>query len=237
MARRLILVATFIAALFSAPAQAEHPASFSEAKRLAEQIYKGHEVTFYCGCAYTYQGKKLIPDSSSCGYIPRIPVTKKGKPNARAIRIEWEHVMPAWVFGHQRQCWQKGGRDACKNDTVFARMESDLHNLTPAIGELNGDRSNFKFSMIPGEPRAYGKCDFEVNFKSATAEPPENVRGDIARIYFYMRDQYQIRLSAQQTELMDFWSKADPVDSWEIERNRRIQMIQGNGNPYVGTTE
>ena len=160
-------------------------------------------------------------------------MTQKGRPNARAQRVEWEHIVPAWVFGHQRQCWQDGGRKACKKDPVFEKMEADLHNLTPAVGELNGDRSNFKMTMIFGEARAYGACDFEVDFQAKHAEPPESVRGDIARIYFYMRDQYGIQLSLQQTGLMETWAKIDAVDDWEVERDKRIEAVQGNGNPHV----
>ena len=233
MSHRLVFFGLLAWLSLPLAAHAERPASFSKAKRLAAQIYKGHEVTIYCGCKYAYQGKKLVPEPSSCGYEPRIAVTKKGKPNARAVRIEWEHVMPAWVFGHQLQCWQQGGRKACKKDPVFAKMEADLHNLVPAIGELNGDRSNFKFTMIPGEARAYGKCDFEIDFKSKTAEPPETARGDIARIYLYMRDQYKITLSDQQTRLLETWAKSDPVDAWERQRNERVRTIQGNANPHV----
>ena len=151
----------------------------------------------------------------------------------RAGRIEWEHIMPAYHFGHQRQCWQQGGRKACKKDPIFRKMEADLHNLVPAIGEVNGDRSNFKFGMIEGEPRRYGACDMEIDFKAKRAEPPENKRGDIARIYFYMRDQYQLRLSKQQTRLLEVWNKSDPVDQWEKRRNQLIEKIQGNSNPYV----
>jgi endonuclease I len=40
----------------------------------------------------------------------------------RAARIEWEHIVPAWQIGHQRQCWQEGGRKNCtRNDEVFKR--------------------------------------------------------------------------------------------------------------------
>ncbi|WP_417790313.1 endonuclease [Terasakiella pusilla] len=214
-------------------AHAEHPTSFSKAKKLAAEHYKGDEKTFYCGCTYHYEGKKLVPDADSCGYEPRVPITKKGNPNSRATRIEWEHVMPAWVFGHQRQCWQEGGRKACKKDAEFNKMEADLHNLVPAVGELNGDRSNYKFGMIPGEPRAYGACDFEVDFKGKVAEPMEAVRGDIARVYFYMRDQYGLKLSKQQTLLLEVWAKADPVSDEERARNERIAKIQGNANPWI----
>ncbi len=216
-----------LALLIPMAAHAEPPASFSQAKRMAVEIYRGNEQTFYCGCKYTYVGKKLVPDPASCGYDPRIPVTKSGKPNARATRIEWEHVVPAYWFGHQRQCWQEGGRKACKKDPEFAKMEADLMNLVPAIGELNGDRSNYRFGMIEGEARVYGKCDFEVDFKGRRAEPMPSIRGDIARIYFYMRDRYGLKLSKQQTQLMNAWAKADPVSPDEAARVERIKAVQG----------
>lgn len=235
MRRICTFLTVYLSALFciATVSEAKPFKSFSKAKRAAVGIYSGSERTFYCDCSYKIVAKKSEVDSSECGYKPRIPITKKGKINRRAKRIEWEHVMPAWAFGHQRLCWQQGGRKACKSDEEFSRMEADLHNLVPAIGELNGDRSNFKMGLISGEPRAYGKCDFEVDFKSRTAEPPEDVRGDIARIYLYMRDQYDIDLNIQQTLLFEAWNKMDPVSSWEIERDKRIQSIQGNSNPHV----
>jgi len=108
-----------------------------------------------------------------------------------------------------------------------------MHNLRPAIGELNGDRSNYRFSMIEGEPRLYGHCDFEVSFKSKKAEPPEEKRGDIARTYFYMADRYGLNLSSQQQQLFNAWSNSDPVDTWEHERNSMIERIQGNSNHFI----
>lgn len=201
--------------------------NFSAAKKDAIKVYKGQETSFYCGCDYKYQGKKLVPDWESCGYQPR-------KNAERGSRIEWEHVVPAWHFGHQLQCWQNGGRKNCAdNDPKFAAMEADLMNLVPAVGELNGDRSNFKFGMIAGEPRAYGQCDFEVDFKGKTAEPAENVRGDIARIYFYMRDTYGLQISRQQNQLLEAWSRQDPEDDWERERKRRIEKLQGVRAPQT----
>ena len=112
-------------------------------------------------------------------------------------------------------------------------MEGDLHNLVPAIGELNADRSNYRFGMIEGEKRRYGQCDFEVEFKAKKAEPPEAVRGDIARTYFYMADRYGLKLSKYQRKLLGVWGRSDPVDNWERERNQAIDEIQGNGNSYI----
>ncbi len=207
---------------------AKHPTSFSQAKRLAVEIYNDHPVSYYCGCDIRWQGKKGIPDLDSCGYQVR-------KQQTRANRIEWEHVVPAWQFGHQRQCWQNGGRKNCtKNDAQFKKMEADLHNLTPTIGEVNGDRSNFNFLQWNGvDGVSYGQCEMQVNFKQRKAMPPERARGSIARIYLYMAEQYGFTLSSSQQQLMAAWDKTYPVDEWECERDRRIQSTQGNANPFV----
>ena len=102
-----------------------------------------------------------------------------------------------------------------------------MRNLVPAVGELNGDRSNYRFGMIPGEPRAYGACDFEVDFKARVVEPRPEVRGDIARIYFYMAERYGLRISSRQKRLFEAWDKQDLVDAWEAERVRRIEIAVG----------
>jgi deoxyribonuclease-1 len=204
--------------------------SFTQAKKLASQVYRGHHETFYCGCSY--DSKKRV-DVSTCGYTPR----KNAK---RGSRIEWEHVVPAHAFGHTRQCWRepictnkKGkaykGRKCCeKVDPVFRAMVSDLNNLVPAVGELNGDRSNFTFTMLEGEPRKYGACDFEVDFKARKAEPSPEVRGDIARTYFYMHDTYGLPIGKKQRRLFEAWDKQDPVGEWEKERMRRIKLLYGS---------
>jgi deoxyribonuclease-1 len=209
--------------------------TFSKAKKELVKTYQKipDAKTFYCGCDIHWQGKKGIPDSRSCGYTPRKPVTRSGKLNERAQRIEWEHVVPAHWFGHQRLCWQQGGRKACKKDPEFVRMEGDLHNLQPAIGELNGDRSNYRFAALEGEPTQYGACQFKVDFNGRKAEPRSEVRGDIARTYFYMADRYNLRISKSQQKLFYAWATQDPVDDWEIQRNRLIKQIQGNGNPWI----
>ena len=115
-------------------------------------------------------------------------------------------------------------------------MESDLHNLVPAIGEVNGDRSNFRFSQWNGNEGAfYGQCPAKVDFKERTFEPPEQSRGAIARIYLYMNEKYDFRLASAQKQLMDAWNKTYPVTFWECERDRRIENKQGNPNPFVKT--
>lgn len=212
------------------------PGSFYTAKKLLyETVHKGHRKTFYCGCTFS---KNRKVDIDGCGVTAR-------KNEKRSRQLEAEHVFPASHFGQHRQCWREkmctdnngkayGGRRCCQRiDPSFEIAHNDLHNLQPSVGEVNGDRSNFRFGIVSGEPRSYGSCDFEVDFKADRAEPPANVHGDIARTYFYMRDMYSINLSDQQTKLFEAWNKIDPVDDWERERNSRIKKIQGIGNKYI----
>lgn len=205
--------------------------SFEQSKRLLQKdIYYDHLITFYANCNYVVeeiQGKQTLkPRWDSCGFTPR-------KQPARAARIEWEHVMPAYTFGKDMPCWKAGGRKNCGNVPEFNKREADMHNLVPAIGEINGDRSNFRFAIIEGEERIYGSVDFEVDFKNKVAEPSPIQRGDIARIYFYMSERYNVTLTPAEKKLFEEWSKADPVNEWEKTKNRRVYAIQGNYNRFV----
>ena len=215
--------------LVSRPTEVGHR-TFSKAKNVLPRVYAGNEKDFYCGCPYT--GKTM--DLATCGYVPR-------KQPARAAKLEWEHVVPAWAIGHQRQCWQarvdgkQGGRRHCtKTDSVFQQAEGDLVNLVPSVGEVNGDRSNYGFSVWTQAPsRMYGQCETEVDFKRRAIQPRVAVRGEIARIQFYMADTYALRLSRQDKQLFCAWARQHPVSDWERVRERRIKALQGRGNTYV----
>lgn len=111
-------------------------------------------------------------------------------------------------------------------------MEADLQNLRPALGELNGDRSDRPYGELEAEDREYGDCDFEV--RGSLAEPNEGIRGDAARTYLYFERVWNMRLTSDERALYDDWSTHDPPDAWGIERDRRIAQVQGVGNPFVG---
>ncbi|WP_299797710.1 endonuclease [uncultured Shewanella sp.] len=213
----------------SSIASPSHPSSFSQAKRLAKEIYINNlpATSFYCGCDIKISGKKWQTDFSRCGYQVR-------KQQKRAARIEWEHIVPAWELGHQRLCWQQGGRKNCgKRDKTFRTMESDLHNLVPAIGEVNGDRSNYRFSQWNGKADQYGQCAMVIDFKSRKAAPPVHTRGKIARTYLYMQKTYDLKIAKSQLKLFKAWDKTYPVDTIECKRDNAIAITQGNHNPFV----
>lgn len=224
MPKRLALL---LLCCITLPTLAEPPRTFAEAKKIAWSLYAQQSVEFYCGCRYN--GNRV--DLKSCGYQPR-------KNPQRAARIEWEHVVPAWVIGHQRRCWQQGGRkQVARSDETFRRTEADLFNLVPSIGEINGDRSNLSFAWLPQPPTQYGACPMVVDFKAGKAMPRPKVRGMIARNYFYMSQRYGLRLSKQERRLFEAWSRHYPVESWERQRNQRIACVMGWGNPFVGPVD
>ena len=211
--------------------------SFNKSKKtLLKKVYYDHHLTFYCGCPFD-EKKKLEPCDH---YTPK-------KINTRSQRIEWEHVVPAAHFGQSFKEWREG-KEACvdskgksfkgrkcaeKTNIAYRYMQSDMYNLYPAIGEINGLRSNYRFDMVAGENREFGPCDFEI--EGRVAEPPEPVRGDIARTYQYMDIAYPGHgiIGKSSKKLFKAWSAQDPVDEWECERCKRIEALQGNENSIV----
>ncbi len=209
--------------------------TFSTAKkRLYKKIYYDHRESIYCGCSYS---EKRKVNHRSCGYKARGDAK-------RAKRIEAEHIVPASWIGKGRSCWTdtnckvKGkklkGRECCiATDAVFRTAHNDLQNLAPAVGDANAARSDRLYGIVSGEPRDFGKCDFEVDFDTDLAEPSPKVQGDVARVTLYMAQTYGVNLSPQQRKMFDAWNREDPPSEWEKERNRRIAEIQGKGNPFV----
>lgn len=221
--------------LAAVPAQASAPETFADAKRLLrEQVYADQNLaatpgSLYCGCQWDWTGTSGgRMRLNSCGY--RIRALQ-----VRAQRLEWEHIVPASWLGRQRQCWQQGGRQNCTdNDPFFSLMEADLHNLAPVIGEVNADRSNYRFGMAGADAKGiYGACQSRTDFKARIFEPRPEVRGFVARVMFYMHDRYNLSLSKNQQQLLLQWHRRWPVTGWELERDRRIAAITGQGNPFV----
>ncbi len=214
----------------------EQVGSFRTAKKHAALIHEEYGKTWYCGCDYL---DKFV-DHASCGYEPK-------HQSSRSDKVEWEHVVPAHAFGQSFLEWKEGSvgcvdkrgkayhgrRCAHKSSETFRYIEADLYNLVPAIGEVNGLRSNYPVALIEGEAREFGACDVEISKKRV--EPRPEIRGDIARIYFYMESAYPGRgvVSEANKALLVKWSHDDPVSAWECERAARVAHVQGNENPFV----
>jgi len=209
-----------------------HAGSYDTARRRLYRQIKD-TTTFYCGCKTKLAARSF--DRSSCGYVPRND-TKKAK------QIEAEHILPAKFIAKYHtgdSCWKKDdacglGRDCCyKNDARFKKAHNDLVNLYPAIGELNVVRNDLMYDHIPGDVLLFGKCDFEVDWDRDVTEPTEDIRGDIARVFFYMRDTYSLKYPEDLEDRLAAWNKADPISEKERARNERIKAVQGTANPLL----
>jgi deoxyribonuclease-1 len=205
---------------------------------------------------------ELIPDLKACGYVPKGSGVRASRIEWEHIvpASEFGHSFSEWNTGHSdcitpakdvRKCWRnedhsiscktehqeekayKGRRCASKANAEFSRMEADLHNLHPAVGELNGYRSSYPVAEIPGEEREFGACDAEI--KDNQFEPAPSVRGDIARTYFYMSNSYPnaMQLSPEMKSMLERWNESDPVDRKECLKHGLVVKEQGNVNPMV----
>ncbi len=126
-----------------------------------------------------------------------------------------EHVWPQSLLGV-----------SASNGT--ANAASDLHNLKPSNPNTNSSRGN--------------KC-FDNIASSLTYVPRTEVRGDIARILFYMDIMYphltlvdRATSSTYQMGILSTllqWHIDDPVDEFEETRNQVIYGLQKNRNPFI----
>ncbi|MFW6016626.1 MAG: endonuclease, partial [bacterium] len=71
----------------------------------------------------------------------------------------------------------------------------------------------------------------------STYEPPDEVKGDVARMVFYMDARYP-SLNIAPSTIGDLgtllqWHEEDPVDAFEENRNDVIYSYQNNRNPFI----
>lgn len=226
--------------------------SWDKAKRFAAEIWEaqlpgeGTYQSFYCGCTINRTGPSAgRVDTASCGYATQGDTT-------RAQRMEWEHIVPASALGANRACWTTGlpacrkddgtmeaGRSCCeKADPLYQMMSNDPVNLAPAIGEVNGRRSNLPFGLLPaGTGDTFGaQCSIRIDSGRDTVEPPPSRRGDIARVYAYMSRAYGLTLPQDTANLYTQWMQEDPVSAEEITINKAIAAQGHRPNPLVLTT-
>jgi deoxyribonuclease-1 len=208
--------------------------SFSKAKTLlSKKVYGNKGKTFYCGCSY--QKKSVV--GKSC------KITTK-KYRKRQKRLEWEHVVPAHAFGQSFKEWRESKRFcpkgksprkcAGKKNLLFKEMEGNLHNLVPAVGAINALRSNYSFTEL-NLSKSENLCNRGFNLLNRKVTPANDIKGDIARIYFYMANKYPGRgiISKKNQKMFDSWSNSDPVSPEECRLSMLKSALQGDQNLFV----
>ncbi len=128
---------------------------------------------------------------------------------------------------------------------------TDLHHLRPTDVSVNADRGNLDFDNGGVYHTEATQCKYDAD----SWEPRNSVKGDIARMLFYMAVRYEGDMGEVNLELNDAvnngsapymgrlsvlltWHKLDPVDTFEMNRNNIIyNSYQHNRNPFIDHPE
>ena len=134
---------------------------------------------------------------------------------------------------------------------------TDVHALRPLDNTTNSKRSNRSFNNCTTCEDVIDKWGNTTGSKKDvndwTFEPRDEVKGDVARMLFYMVVRYEGLDSYPDLELTESmlpqgnkepvhgvlstlleWHRNDPVDEWEENRNNIIyNSYQNNRNPFI----
>ncbi len=153
---------------------------------------------------------------------------------------------------NREHVWSKSHGDFGTNPPAG----TDLHHLRPADASVNSAKNNRDFNWgvtqyIDGSGPTDCYEDTDV------WEPRDEVKGDVARMIFYMATRYEGDNGEVDLEITDsvntspnkeplygklstllIWSHNDPVSSWEQRRNDSIYYLyQHNRNPFIDHPE
>ena len=120
-------------------------------------------------------------------------------------------------------------RQCRENSERYRRLTSDLHNIFPEDARFELERRAAKFEELD-DSVPLSECDIKRVF--GVIEPPDEVKGDIARSLLYMYTTYDLPLYGDLDQLKR-WHQADPPSKEEIERNNAIKALQGNDNIFI----
>ena len=129
---------------------------------------------------------------------------------------------------------------------------SDGHHIRPENPSVNDLKGNLDFdnggSFVPNG----GGSKYDLD----SWEPRDEVKGDVARMIFYMATRYQGDTGEPNLQIVDYipsspnneprygklstllqWNLQDPPDAFEMNRNNVIYFYQHNRNPYIDHPE
>ena len=131
-----------------------------------------------------------------------------------------------------------------KNTAAF----TDLHHIFAADATVNSSRGDKDFDNGGSRHKECKGCRTDAD----SWEPPDEIKGDIARVLFYMAVRYEGNDSSGADDLklvntvtdsksalmgvrstLLAWHCADPVSDPERRRNNVVYSWQGNRNPFV----
>ncbi len=137
-------------------------------------------------------------------------------------------------------------------------MRTDIHQVIPTDGKVNGQRSNYPFGIVssPSWISTNGSKVGNyttVGYNGQAFEPIDEFKGDIARAVLYFAVRYEGQVGNWNFPMFDGsndkvftdwaldlllqWHANDPVSQREIDRNNAAYNYQNNANPFVSHPE
>ena len=133
----------------------------------------------------------------------------------------------------------------------------DQHHLFPTQqNNANNLRNNHPLGMVATVTSSFYDAKLGTNTAGQTVfEPRNSHKGDAARAFLYMCVRYDgiggytwnfnwlnsflptLSEAPQDLIMLLQWSREDPPDKWEVDRNNYVQSIQQNRNPFVDHPE
>ena len=111
---------------------------------------------------------------------------------------------------------------------------SDMHHLFVTSKESNSKRANLPFCNAEYD---YWQMEGSIHgfdqYAQDCFEPQDLHKGNVARAMFYFSIRYNLPIGQDEEITLRLWNKLDPVDDRELERNKIIQSLQGNSNPFI----
>lgn len=229
---RVLLLLFFAAALFGRGYEA--PDNRSKAIKLIQKIHYDYKETWLNGCDYIY-------DPASCMDITIVD-TSTCSVREQKQTVKWIRVVPESFYGRERECMNeevcvskytgkpyKGERCCRQIDAQYRTMEADLFNYIPVVSAIAERRKKQLFGKVEKPKYLIGKVKMDENY----IEPPDSLKGDVARVYLYMNQRYGLKLSLEEKEAYHYWHKLDSVDKRECAIAKTIMKIQGSDNRWI----
>lgn len=122
-----------------------------------------------------------------------------------------------------------GTSSQCSQDNRYRQISSDLHNIVPVRTRVEMRRRSVRYENL-GDATRVDDCG--IRESAQFFEPPEHVKGDVARTVAYMVDSYGLPWLGA-TAVFQSWNELDPPSDQELARHRQIAELQGNENPFL----
>ena len=148
---------------------------------------------------------------------------------------------------NREHSWPKSWWGGSEGSPAYA----DLFHVVPADGWVNNQRGNLPFGDVDNPTYTSsngskkGPCA-SPGFSGDCFEPTDDVKGDLARGYFYMALRYddvftccgrdgvdRADIEPWMEDVLRAWHTFDPVDDDERARNNAVFIEQGNRNPFI----